>query len=69
MAKHITIYPDCPKCGKELIGAYRNLPPFTDEKPWGSGIDGWWYCSSCGYESEHIDHKPYNDIHETIEKE
>lgn len=66
MAKHIRIIPDCPKCGEEMTGVYRNLPPFTDDKPFGSGIDGWWRCS-CGYESEHFSHKPYEDVKEVIE--
>lgn len=59
MAKHIRILSDCPKCGTEMTGVYKNLPPFDEEHPWGSGIDGWWMCNNCGYESEHIDHKPY----------
>lgn len=40
--KHIRVIPDCPKCGCELQGCYKNLPPFDDAHPWGSGVDGWW---------------------------
>ena len=55
--KHITLIPDCPVCGKELVPCWRGLNP-TREKPWGTGIDGWWRCEACKYESEHMDHTP-----------
>ena len=69
MAKHVRIIPDCPKCGNELNGIYRNLPPFDGNHPFGSGIEGWWECDECGYKSDMLDHKPYDDIKQFVEKD
>lgn len=67
MSKHIRVIPDCPRCGNELRGHYKNLPPFDGEHPFGSGKDGWWECEHCGYISEHVDHNPYNDVVDEVE--
>ena len=66
MAKHVTVIPDCPRCGEELSGVYKNLPPFDEEHPFGHGVDGWWECDTCGYESDHFDHKPYSEVREEV---
>lgn len=59
--KHITIIPNCPKCGNELTGRHKNLPPYTAEHPFGSGVEGWWECC-CGYKSETMRRNPYETI-------
>ena len=58
MAIHTRIEPDCPNCGRELTSCYRSLPPFTNERPWGSSFEAWYSCG-CGFETEHAtaDHK------------
>ena len=59
--KHVTIYPDCPKCGNELTGQYHMMGPYDEDHPFGTGVDGHWRCDKCGYESEHKPIKPYED--------
>lgn len=62
--KHITIIPDCPRCGQELRSAYKRVSIAVGVP---ASVDGWWECSKCGYESEHMDHNPNYDIKTIVE--